>query len=85
MPGEVGGYLRIFSRWVVVGGFGSGGLNCNNNNNDDNTNENNGVVGSRKFSQLIPLDRVFTSRFTGGELHPATEHLTNFLEDFLDL
>ena len=79
LTGEVGGYLRISFRWVFVGGFGSGGLNVNNNN------ENNGLGALRKFSQLIPLDRVFTSRLTGGELHPATEHLTDFLEDFLDL
>ena len=85
MTGEVGGYLRISFRWVFLGGFGSGGLNVNNNNNDDNRNENNGLGALRKFSQLIPLDRVFTSRLTGGELHPATEHLTDFLEDFLDL
>jgi hypothetical protein len=84
LPGEVGGYLRISFRCVFVGGFGSGGLN-DNNNNDDNRNENNGLSALRKFSQLIPLDGVVTQCLTGGELHPAAEHLTNFLENFLDL
>jgi hypothetical protein len=38
---------------VVVGSFGSSGLNVNNNNNnnnDDNRNDNNGLGGLRKFS-----------------------------------
>jgi hypothetical protein len=37
---------------VVVGSFGSSGLNVNNNN-DDNRNDNNGLGGCRKFSLNI--------------------------------
>jgi hypothetical protein len=33
-PGEVGGLLRFSSRPLVVGSFGSSGLNVNNNNDD---------------------------------------------------
>jgi hypothetical protein len=36
---------------VVVGSFGSSGLNVNNNK-DDNRNDNNGLGGVRKFSFL---------------------------------
>jgi hypothetical protein len=52
LPGESEGFLRFFSRWVFVGGFGSSGLNVNNNYNDDNSNDNNGLAGLRKFCRF---------------------------------
>jgi hypothetical protein len=45
------GFCAFLPVRVLVGSFGSSGLNLNNNM-DDNRNDNNGLGGLRKFSRI---------------------------------